>query len=284
MENEPVPLKPPVWTWEVPAYFFVGGVAGTAAVVAATAGLKPDGAAIADHARWLAAIGAAIAPPLLISDLGRPARFLNMLRVLKPQSAMSVGAWTLAVFSAAAVLSLAGHSASPPEPSSALALVATIAGFVAAATGLVLATYNGVQLGVTAIPVWAANASVLPILFGISGLGATISLLEVIGDRTSDLNAIGMAAAAVETIALLWLERRRDAANAPIQRGSSGILVRTAGILSGPVALVVRGLSVGMPGIRLVASAAMIFGSALTRVGWIAAGRVSAQDRDSALR
>jgi FtsH-binding integral membrane protein len=207
-----------------------------------------------------------------------------MLRVFKPRSPMSVGAWTLVAFSICAFVSLAASLALAGSPSPAIAFVAAVAGILAAATGLVLATYTGVLLGVTAIPVWAANASLLPILFGVSGLGSAVSLLEVLGDRTAELNVVGMAAAAVETILLLWIERRRDPANIPLHRGSAATLIRSAGILSGPVALVVRKISVAMPGIRLVASVAMVMGSALTRVGWIAAGRVSAQDRTSALR
>jgi formate-dependent nitrite reductase membrane component NrfD len=197
---------------------------------------------------------------------------------------MSVGAWTLVVFSLAAFVSLAANAALGDSTSAVIAFAAVVASLVAAATGLVLATYTGVLLGVTAIPVWAANASVLPILFGISGLGAAVSLLEVAGDRTPELNLIGMAAAAVETILLLWIERRRDVASHPLRRGPAAVLVRSAGVLSGPVALVIRAFSISMPGIRLAASVAMTLGSALTRVGWIAAGRVSAHDRESALR
>ena len=40
------------------------------------------------------------APALLIADLGRPGRFLNMLRIFKPRSPMNLGAWCLAAFSA----------------------------------------------------------------------------------------------------------------------------------------------------------------------------------------
>src|SRR5438132_4259413 len=91
------PFKPPVWTWEVPLYFFVGGTAGAAALLAAVAGWRAQ-PSIAHDARWIAAAGAILSPPLLIADLGRPARFLNMLRVFKLQSPMSVGAWTLVGF------------------------------------------------------------------------------------------------------------------------------------------------------------------------------------------
>ena len=171
-------LKPPVWTWEVPAYFFVGGAAGAAAVIAAVAGLRSDAGsfpAIAEHARWIAAAGALIAPLLLIADLGRPARFLNMLRVFKIQSPMSVGAWTLMLFSLAAVASLAAHEV--PDAPAWLALAGAAAGLLAGLTGLILATYTGVLIGVTAIPVWSAHVGVLPLLFGLSGLGAAVSLL-----------------------------------------------------------------------------------------------------------
>jgi hypothetical protein len=61
-------------------------------------------------------------------------------------------------------------------------------------------------------------------------------------------------------------------------------MTRLAGLLSGPIALVLRLSSIWMPSVRLLASVAMIVGSALSRVGWIAAGRVSAQDLDSSLR
>ena len=45
------------------------------------------------------ALGALVpSPPLLIIDLGRPERFYNMLRIFKPRSPMSMGAWALTAF------------------------------------------------------------------------------------------------------------------------------------------------------------------------------------------
>ena len=281
-------LKPPVWTWEVPAYFFVGGASGAAAVIAAIAGLRSEAGSfpsvssfttIAEHARWIAAAGALIAPPLLISDLGRPTRFLHMLRVFKIQSPMSVGAWTLMVFSLAAVASLAAHEVA--DAPSWIAVLGTASGILAGLTGLLLATYTGVLIGVTAIPVWAAHVRVLPFLFGLSGLGAAVSLLELVGDRTRSLNVMGIGVALAETCFFVWLEqpgRQSQVNRGPIRQGPSGAMTRSAGLLSGPVALVLRISSIWMPPIRLLASVAMIVGSALTRFGWIAAGRVSAQD------
>ena len=95
-------LKQPPWTWEIPLYFFVGGAAGAAAVIGAIADYTGADRELVQHARWIAAAGSVISPALLISDLGRPERFLAMLRVFKPQSPMSVGVWTLLGFSSGA--------------------------------------------------------------------------------------------------------------------------------------------------------------------------------------
>ncbi len=276
-------LKRPVWTWEVPTYFFVGGAAGTAAVIAFLAAFRADFDLVAAHARWIAAGGAAIAPLLLISDLGRPARFLNMLRVFKLQSAMSVGAWTLVVFSGAAVTSLATHLLTAPPPW--LDVIGWVAAAVAAITGLVLATYTGVLIGVTVIPVWSAYVRVLPVLFGLSGLGTAVSLLELAGDRQLALNAMGLGVAAAETVLLLVAgPRRDDPDSAPLREGRSGALVRAGSRLVGPVSLLVRALALQTPLVRPIAAIVMILGAALTRFGWVAAGRVSAQDLKSPLR
>lgn len=283
MDYPPVPLlKKPVWTWEVPTYFFVGGAAGSAAVVAFLAAFRADLASVAEHARWIAAAGSAIAPLLLVSDLGRPARFLNMLRVFKVQSAMSVGAWTLVVFSGAAFTSLAVHLVDGAP--AWVEMGGSIAAAVAALTGLVLATYTGVLIGVTVIPVWSAHVRLLPILFGLSGLGAAVSILELAGDRARELNVMGLAVAAAETVIIVLIGRRRDLDRTSLTTGASGALLRAAGLLSGPLSVLLRVWAFQAPVVRPVAAVAMLVGSALTRFGWVAAGRVSAQDLKSPLR
>ena len=250
-------LKPPVWTWEIPVYFFVGGIAGAAAVIAAVGTFSAtDMGRLGVDAKWIAAIGGLISPLLLISDLGRPARFLKMLRVFKLRSPMSVGAWTLVVFSNAALVALI--------PGMPFGAVATI---VAAVTGAILATYTGVLIGATAIPVWSRNVDILPVHFGASGLGAAVSVLELIGHRTAAMNALGILAASIETILILVLLRRGS---------SSGTLMHTAEALSGPLPLVLRILGAQSPMIRIAAAALTIAGSLATRVAWIEAGRRSA--------
>lgn len=234
-------LKGPVWTWEIPTYFFVGGAAGAAALIGAVARRTGASEALVRDARWIAAAGAALSPPLLISDLGRPERFLNMLRVFKVQSPMSVGAWTLVAFSsaagAAAFADLAHRVSSGRLPVKAVADASEI---LSAATGMVLSTYTGVLLGATAIPVWSRNARVLPLHFGASGMGAAVSMLELLGHRTRALNRIGVGAAMVETALAVFLETRGDPASVPLREGQTANLARAAALLAGPLPLALR--------------------------------------------
>jgi hypothetical protein len=271
--NQPL-LKPPVWTWEVPAYFFVGGVAGVAAVIAAVGAATGAGAPLVRDARWIAVIGALISPALLISDLGRPDRFLNMLRVFKTRSPMSVGAWTLAAFTPAVLAALIWDPA-PADASWMARAAGHIGSLAGAVTGLVLATYTGVLIGVTAIPVWAAHVRHLPFHFGASSLGAAVGILELLGHRTPSLNALGVAAAATLTLMRVHVELDRRPASGPLKSGASGGVTRLGDLLSGPVSLVLRLAWPGEAAARAVAALAAIAGSAIARFGWMAAGRAS---------
>src|SRR5439155_7602355 len=173
-------LKEPVWTWEVPAYFFVGGTAGAAAVVGAAAQLTGTDRRLVSDARWIAAAGAALSAPLLVGDLGRPERFLNMLRVFKVQSPMSVGAWTLAAFGTFAAAS-AFAKAMRRRTKLPVTLVGDAAAMLSAATGVGMATYTGVLLRPTAIPVWSKHVSLLPLHFGASATASAVSILQLLG-------------------------------------------------------------------------------------------------------
>ena len=271
-------LKTPVWTWEVPAYFFVGGAAGAAAVIGAAANARGGRPDLVRDARWIAAAGAAASAPLLIADLGRPERFLNMLRVFKLRSPMSVGAWTLVAFSnAAAAAAFADTAHRVTGGRLPVKVLGNAAEAVSAATGLVLSTYTGVLIGATAIPVWSGNVRLLPVHFGASGLGAAIAILELVGHRDRALNALGMGVAAVETAIGVALESRRNPANDPIKQGWSGRVTRAGGLLSGPVPLALRLLANRSRIARRLAAVSTIAGSLLTRVGWLAAGRVAAR-------
>ncbi|HUF46649.1 MAG TPA: NrfD/PsrC family molybdoenzyme membrane anchor subunit [Vicinamibacterales bacterium] len=259
-------LKAPVWTWEVPAYFFVGGVAGVAAAIACAATLAGGDRATIGAARAIALFGAAVSPLLLISDLGRPGRFLYMLRVFKLRSAMSVGAWTLIVFSGATTAALVYWIAAPAGPIVAAGLIVT--DLVAATTGLVLATYTGVLLGATVLPVWAERHRTLPIDFGVSSLGAAASAVELVAGTTEAMVRVALAAAAIKTVFwLVSLARREPAVNRTISRAT---------LLAGPLALGLRLAGLAWAPAHAAAALAALVGSGLSRFGWIEAGRADA--------
>jgi formate-dependent nitrite reductase membrane component NrfD len=275
--NQPT-LKPPVWTWEVPAYFFVGGAAGASAVIASAARLTGASDDLVRDARWVAAVGGAVSPPLLVADLGRPERFLNMLRVFKVQSPMSVGAWTLVAFSnsaaAAAFVDAVDRATGGRVP---IRVIGDAAELLAAATGLLLSTYTGVLIGATAIPAWSKNVRILPIHFGASGVGAAVSILELLGHRDRSLNMLGAGAAAIETLIGASLELEDSEALVPLKEDWSGAVTRLGGVLSGPLPLALR-LFAGRSSLaRKAAAISTIVGSLMTRAGWVAAGRESAR-------
>ncbi len=279
--GQPV-VKPPVWTWQVPLYFFFGGMAGMSAVIA-------SGAIIFHHvdlarwAMWVAAIGGAVLSPiLLIMDLGRPHLFLNMLRVFKHRSAMSMGAWILSAFGACVVpgliaLELHAHQIFPGTLDQLLRVAAAIFIFGSAIFGTLLATYTGVLIGVTAIPAWFLHRTLLPIHFGTAGLGSAAALLELLGHRIPALNFLGFYAAGVETALLIWLSvNKHGAADRAIHEHGSGWLIRIGEVLNGPLAIVLRFFSF-VP----FAAISFLLGALVSRVGWILVGKVSGSDPES---
>jgi Polysulphide reductase, NrfD len=278
-------LKEPPWTWEIPLYFFVGGAAGAAAVIGAIADYTGGDRELVKHARWIAAAGSVISPALLVSDLGRPERFLAMLRVFKPQSPMSVGVWTLLGFSTgAAATAFAGFLSDRYGPSLPLRVLENAGQAASLAFGLPFSNYTGVLIGATAIPVWNRNAGELPLHFGASGLGAAVGILELLGHRKSRaLQALGVGAALFETWEGLRLESRSEAALEPLKYGSSGLVTRAGGVLSGPIPLLLRTLSLfgsrrRSSSLRRWAAASSVAGSLITRIAWIHAGHVSARN------
>jgi len=268
-------LKPPVWTWEVPLYFFAGGLAGMSAVVALAALAFAGDFALVRAALLVAALaGGVVSPVLLTLDLGRPARFLNMLRVLKLRSPMSVGAFVLTGFGACAVpaaVCAVWYAVADAAQALVLTWVFTVP---AAVLGTLLATYTGVLLGATAVPAWLTHRRILPLHFGVAGLGSAAATLELLAFDHAGLRAIGLAAAAGETCVGVIVElHRRGAADRVLRRGTSNVLLRAAGLLSGPTALLLRILGLHVP-----AAIAFLLGALVSRYGWLAAGRRSARD------
>jgi hypothetical protein len=278
-------LKEPQWTAEIPLYFFVGGAAGASATIGTIAEWTGLDKKIARDARWVSALGAIVSGGLLISDLGRPSRFLNMLRMFKPQSPMSMGAWVLAGFGTSSGANLFAQLMQDHfGPGLFLSVLKNSSQALSMLFGLPFHNYTGVLIGATAIPVWNHNIRSLPIHFGTSGLAAGTSILELMGNEDSTaLNLIGIGASALETYEGYHLEMKRDpVVNSPLKHGVSGWVTRAGGVLSGPVPLGLRLAALVMgrraKNLRRAASWSGIAGSILTRYGWIHAGHASARD------
>ena len=157
-------VRRPVWTWEVPAYFWLGGMAAGAYITASLAQRfgSVDDRRVAADGFYVAAAAAVPCAPLLIADLGRADRFHHMLRVFKPLSPMNLGAWTLTGFTPLAFLRAASHAADTgflrgPLGSLTRLLPKPLVELSGTLLGLVLAGYSGVLLAATNVPLWAKS-------------------------------------------------------------------------------------------------------------------------------
>jgi formate-dependent nitrite reductase membrane component NrfD len=206
--NYPV-IRRPVWTWEIPAYFWLGGIAGGAYLTASLAqrfGSEEDRRYAADGF-YLAAAAVVPCAPLLIADLGRPQRFHHMLRIFKPLSPMNLGAWTLTAFAPLTVARAAARAAETGllrGPLGALTrLVPTM--FVELAgtlLGLTLAGYTGVLLAATNVPLWA-RSKLLGGLFMASAMSSGSAAVGLAAARRGATDAALHRLAAVQSAASL---------------------------------------------------------------------------------
>jgi hypothetical protein len=211
--------------------------------------------------------------------LGRPARFLNMLRVCKFRSPMSVGAWTLVSFSFGITLAVAsGELIMRGYNANSFVFLQWAGEVIATLTGLVLVSYTGVLFAVTAVPVWSENRGLLPRQFVASGLGATAGILELLGFLTPETQLMGLVAASLETLLAGSIEVRKRPVDEPLRCGLTGRTMFVAGILAGPVSLFLRLFWASDPLGRKAAAVCFITGALTIRYVWLAAGRVSVRD------
>ncbi len=266
-------IKTPTWkTPDVPLYLFLGGLAGASAVLA-------EGAAVADlpqleHAtRLVAASGAVAGTVALIHDLGRPERFLYMLRVIKPTSPLSVGSFILAPFGA-----LSGAAAAS-QVTGLLPRLGRLAGVGAAVFGPLLATYTGALIANTAVPAWHEAHRELPFLFAGSGASAAggLAMVLVPVSQSGPASRMALAGVALEIGADRAMTRRLGMIAEPYEQGRSGALVKAARATTlGAAALTVLGRRSRL--LRAVAGAAYVAGSLTLRFGIFEAGLASARD------
>jgi formate-dependent nitrite reductase membrane component NrfD len=209
------PLRRPHWKWQIPLYFWLSGLASWSYVFATVLDLvgEPADRPIVRTGRYLAVAGAALGAPLLIDDLKRPARFLNMLRVFKLGSPMSVGSWALTAFGAFGALSAAiewrmTRSFRESGPLCWLAgrpIRRRAIGVFGLPFALVVGSYTGVLLSATAVPLWSRGRVALPPLFVLSGASTALAALSLLSRAHGRLRRLELAALAGELVATAGL-------------------------------------------------------------------------------
>ena len=230
------------WKWLVIWYFFFGGISGSAAVIAAIARLSggEEASRLARTATYVSFAALLPSPPLLILDLKRPRRFLNMLRTIRPSSPMSLGSWGLTVFGASATLTVAhqlsvdlahrhGRLASSRTHRAGLALAA-----LNALSGFFVAGYSGTLLAATAVPLWSKRPALLGPLFlasamtsGTAAVAAIQSWSSASDDAVTDrLHRLETVTTIAEGALLAaWLVRLGPTSK-PLVEGHIGSVVR----------------------------------------------------------
>jgi formate-dependent nitrite reductase membrane component NrfD len=297
-------LRKAHWKWEIVAYFFAGGIAAASSALAALAarGGDPDDAALVRNGRYTALAGALASSLLLVKDLGRPERFLNMLRIAKLKSPMSVGVYTLMAFSTNAGLraleQLRSDGVAPFGPPAWIALPTRV--LTGAPSTALMASYTGVLLSATAIPVWFTGRRHIPAIFVCSAAstGAALqnALLALTGGsaRTAKkLELVELVASLAEAALLLHWERTAKATGKPLFGGARGAKLRTvtlgAGIALPALLMLPSLLSRKRPAKLhrarvLLAAACALYGGYILRESVVHAGRDSADDPRAYLR
>jgi hypothetical protein len=272
-------LHAPVWkSPEIPSYLFLGGLAGSSSLLAAGAHLTGR-ATLARRAKLAAAAGVSLAGGALVKDLGRPARFVNMLRVFKPTSPMSMGSWMLAAYApATAVSALTALTGRRP----AVGAAATGAAGVLA---LGISTYTAALLADTAVPAWHEAYRELPFAFAgaaaTAGGGLALAVAPLAESRPA--RRLALAGAAVDLAAMWRMDRRLGRLAEPYRSGRSGRYVRAGS------ALTAAGTLIAVAGRRsrlasALAGATLVAGSACARLGIFHAGSASAEDPQATIR
>lgn len=266
-------IKAPVWKQpDVPVYLFVGGVAGVSAVLAegaAVSGLP----ALERVARYAAAGGAAVGTVALVHDLGRPARFLNMLRVFKVTSPLSVGSWILAPFGGLSTV------AALTEMTGRFPRVGRLAGVGAAVLGPPLATYTAALLSNTAVPAWHDGYRELPFLFAGSAASAAggIAMIATPPRQAAPARRVAAAGAVLDAVAERLMHRRLGMLAEPYDEGRPGMFMQAARVLTLGGAALSLAAGRSRP-VAVAAGLACASGSILTRFGVFQAGLASAKD------
>lgn len=270
--NLPV-INKPVWSsLDIAGYLFLGGLAGAASLLGA--GAQATGRPALSQVSKAGAFGAGVLSLAgLVHDLGRPSRFLNMLRVFKVTSPMSVGSWLLAGYVPLAGIA-AASSLSGRAPRIGMAATAG-----SALLGPAVASYTAALISDTAVPAWHDGYPEMPFVFVGSGATAAagLGLLAAPVTQNGPSRAMAVFGVGTELAAFERMQRRIGMTAEPYSQGRGGGYLRAGKILSG-VGLVGALLGRRSRVLSAVSGAALIAASAATRWGIFHAGLQSATD------
>ena len=278
-------MKPAVWTWEVPLYFWLGGIAAGSSLIGLACDVAGDDKSAA-VARKLALGAVTPGAPLLILDLGRPERFFNMLRIFKPRSPMSMGAWCLMGFSTVAGTAVAADLTGREKPARAL-------GGLLALFGTYLGSYTGALLAATAVPVWGRSRLFLGPIFvcTATATGAAANRLVLVATGMPVGHPTRNALGTIETVAMtgeLVLstinERRLGRLADSLETGRPGTLFKAAKWMVRTGLALRLGRARGGPWVHHLAGVLYLLAGLCFRFAWVGAGRTSAQDDEAVAR
>jgi formate-dependent nitrite reductase membrane component NrfD len=281
-------VKPAPWKAEIPAYLFTGGVAAGSSLLAAGADLtgRPT---LRRTGRLGAIVALGLSMVALVHDLGRPSRFLNMLRTVKLTSPMSVGTWILSIYGPFAALAAAAEVAGLLPSGAYQGKVGTVlrltrwagrpAGVLAAVTAPPVAAYTAVLLSDTATPSWHSAYKELPFVFTASATAASggLGLIFSPVDQASPARRMALGGAVVELAMEKRMEQSMGLTAEPLHQGKAGKLLKAATLLTvgGATGTLLAGRSRTA---AVVSGAALMAGSACTRFAIFEAGQASARD------
>lgn len=296
-------IKRPTWSWYIPFYFFLGGIAAGASFIGALAELfgGKEHRATVRNARYLAVVLAALCPIPLILDLGRPQRFHQMLRVIKVSSPLNLGTWILSGFGFLSGLQAARQTAEDDfilKRKSVLGRLATLppSGPLTALHGLFgmgLGGYTGTLLAVTAVPLWAAGGILLGPLFLAASVTSGAAALVLMGifsrhqsrEARQQIQVVANVASALQlglaAAHEMFIPQR---INRPLRRGRWGRLFRYGAVGGGLVLPGVLRFAAWMspkrvePVISTASAVLTLAGTLAERFAIVEAGKDSADD------
>lgn len=266
-------INQPVWSArDIAGYLFLGGLAGASALVGA--GAHVTGRLRLARTAKLGAAGAlALSMVALVHDLGRPARFLHMLRVVKPTSPMNVGSWLLAAFGPAATIAAAS------DVTGLYPVLGNAATVGAAVLGPAVAAYTAALISNTAVPSWHEGHREMPFVFVASGASAAagLGLALAPADELKPVQRLAAVAGPAEIALTKLMEKKMGLPGEPYRKGRAGVYLRIAEactLLGAGGALFAR----TRRAVALGSGVALLVGSAFERFGIFHAGLQSAKD------